>query len=219
MFDALSESLRAVSARSAAAPALVFAAGALSSVGPCVAPRFIAIAGIVARSSGADRLRLVALFCSGLTAAYASFGGASALLGGSLRYSQWIYGVLAVALGCAGLATLWREGEACRRLERRAPRSAGGVFLLGASFAFVISPCCTPLVAGILAYTSAASDPGYGAALLAVFALGHMLPLFAAAIGAGRVTDALGRIVDGAAAGVVGGSLLLALAGYYAVLA
>jgi cytochrome c-type biogenesis protein len=97
--------------------------------------------------------------------------------------------------------------------------SAGASFFLGASFALVVSPCCTPVVLGIVAYTSAAGSAVYGGALLACFAFGHALPLFAAACGARVIGSALQRHAVREAAGVLSAALMLALAAYYGILA
>ncbi len=48
----------------------------------------------------------------------------------------------------------------------------GGVIILGAIAALVISPCVGPFVAGILAYISTFQDPLFGFLILFVFAIG-----------------------------------------------
>lgn len=221
MFDPVSQGLAAAAARSAYAAPLAFLAGAVTSVGPCVAPRFIAIAGMTA---GAPRIRvwsLVAAFVAGLTATYAAFGAVSSLLARATAFSTYTYVLVAVALALSGVITLWRDGDRCDHRhedpERRYTR--GGAFLLGASFALVVSPCCTPLVAGILTYTSQAGTPLYGSALLACFALGHALPVLGVASGMSSVSSALGRFSVRQASSVVSATLMLGLAAYYAILA
>src|SRR5579875_305599 len=99
------------------------------------------------------------VFLAGLVAAYASFGTAASLLGGMRAYSSPVYAMVALALAVGGIVTLLHAEHCDDRMgppAQPAQRSFGGVFLLGASFAFVLSPCCTPLVAMILAYTSLA---------------------------------------------------------------
>jgi cytochrome c biogenesis protein CcdA len=95
----------------------------------------------------------------------------------------------------------------------------GGAMLLGASFALVVSPCCTPLVAGIVAYTSASGSAAYGSLLLVSFALGHALPIIPVAFGVNRAARLLQRHAVRQAASVVSATLMLALSAYYAVLA
>ncbi len=220
MFDPVSQGLAAVSTRNASAPALIFAAGAVTSVGPCVAPRFIAVAGLAAGKSRRDTALLACAFVVGLTATYAAFGAVSSLLGRATQFSTFTYFGVAAALAFGGALTLWREEKTCRHArERTANASAGGALLLGASFALVLSPCCTPVVLGILAYTSSTGNAAYASALLACYAVGHALPIAAVALGMHRVTALLQRHSVRQAAAVVSGTLMLGLAGFYAVLA
>lgn len=163
---------------------------------------------------------LVCSIICGLVAAYACFGAVASLLAPILQYSSAVYLVLAVALAIVGVRTLWR-GPQHRCAHGKTPENAGmgASFLLGASFAIVVSPCCTPLMAAILTYTSASGDPLYGSILLASFALGHAMPLAAVSAFAHKVTAAFSRMNLNDAAATVAAVLTLALAAYYAVLA
>jgi cytochrome c biogenesis protein CcdA len=220
MFDPVSGALRATSVHSAWAFPVVFAAGAFSSFGPCVAPRFIAVAGMSAGRRPRETAMLVGAFVCGLAAAYACFGAVASVLGKAVQYSTVVYAILAIALACAGSVTLWGfERHSCANDAIRKNTGAGASFLFGAFSALVVSPCCTPLAIAVIAYTSASADPLYGSGLLAAFAIGHALPL----IGAGAAAHHLSTLVLGAnlrnAANTVGAALMLALAAYYAVLA
>ncbi|HTV74131.1 MAG TPA: cytochrome c biogenesis protein CcdA, partial [Candidatus Acidoferrales bacterium] len=186
--DFFAQGMQAVATRSALAPVLVFSAGVLSSFGPCVAPRFIAVVSC-AGSSTSRMPAVVGAFLGGLVAAYAAFGFAASLVGRLVDIASWTYGAVALALLVGGILTLVRASphDHCHADHEVPPRalSFGGVFLLGASFAFVIAPCCTPLLATIIAYTSDVGDPVYGASMLAIFALGHGLPVGLLGLGAG----------------------------------
>lgn len=218
MIDPISEALRAASAHSPWAAPLVFAAGACTSAGPCVAPRFVAAAGIAGTKAGHKSAALLTAFIAGLTGAYASFGVAASLVTRAMHFSTAIYAVLALALGCAGLTSLLREERPCHaRDEQHA--SIGASLLIGAGLAFVVSPCCTPLIAGILAYTSAVGDPLYGGALMGCFAFGHTLPVLGIGAGSHRLSAILSRAKLRPAASTCASTLMLALAAYYAVLA
>lgn len=210
-------SAAAVARRAGAAPAFVFLTGVISSCGPCVAPRFVAIS---ACASEASRPRAAVLaFVTGLVCAYASFGFAASLFAGLHSLSSLVYGAVALALAAGGLVTITHAthgGE--RETTKRRPQTLGGLFLLGGSFAFVVSPCCTPLLATILAYTSLVGDRTYGATMLAAFALGHSTPLIAYGVLGLKGGEALRRIALGQAVSTVNGALMLALAGYYALL-
>ncbi len=221
MFDPLNGALRAASVHSAWAIPIVFATGALSSVGPCVAPRFIAAAGLTGGRARRESSIVMLSFISGLVVAYAGFGAAASLVGKAAQFSTYIYYALATALAFAGGAALWGTAETHRCIHFKVRRSTGigASFLLGASFALVVSPCCTPVVIAILAYTSASGDALYGSTLLAVFAVGHALPL----LGVGFGVQQLGELLAGprlrAAASTASATLMLSLAAYYAVLA
>ncbi|MGZ3499202.1 MAG: cytochrome c biogenesis CcdA family protein [Vulcanimicrobiaceae bacterium] len=221
MFDPVAIGMRAIAAHAAVAPAFVLLCGLASSLGPCVASRFVAVAGLAANLDRRSALGTAVAFVAGLTAAYTCFGVAFSLLGRLASLSHAIYWCVAAALCVGGVATIWREKPACSHAgERRGVSpSLGGAFLLGAACAFVVSPCCTPLLVGILAYTSEAGDPLYGALLLGLFAVGHAAPVIAAGLGASAAGSFLKRYAMTQAAAVVAGALMLALAGYYAVLA
>lgn len=220
MFDPVSQSLAAVSGRDSSAFPLVFVAGVVSSIGPCVAPRFIAAASLASAGGRRSAAAPVIAFVAGLTAAYAAFGAVASLLGRAAHWSAWTYWILAFALGVGGVLALWRGERACTH-DRETDRatSLGGALLLGASFALVVSPCCTPLVAAIVAYTSASGGAAYGSMLLACFALGHAFPIVPVAFGATGAVRLLQRYSVRQAACVVSATLMLALSAYYAVLA
>jgi cytochrome c biogenesis protein CcdA len=160
-------------------------------------------------------------FVFGLIFAYASFGAIAALVGRLLQFSTAIYALLALAMACCGTALLWREPRTECGNGRGAGHhtGAGAAFLLGASFALVVSPCCTPIVLGIIAYTSASGDPLYGSTLLAVFALGHALPVLCVGAGAQRLALILSNGIVKHAVSTTAAALMFALAAYYAVLA
>lgn len=221
MFDPFASEMRAIAAHSVYAPALALLCGAISSAGPCAASRFVAVASLSANRSGRGAFALAGTYIAGVAAVYMCFGASASLLGRIAALSHAIYFVVAAALGAGGVATLWRQAarspHECERAGSGA--SLGAAFMLGVSGAFVVSPCCTPLLSGILAYTSQAGDPAYGALMLAVFAVGHCAPVLAAGFGASLTGASLKRYAASEAAAVVSGALMLALAGYYAVLA
>lgn len=220
MLDPVAQGLEAVSARSAYAGPLIFAAGVASSIGPCVAPRFIAAAGLAAGRAPRQAMVLVLAFVSGLTLTYAAFGAASTLLSRAAQFSAYTYWTVAAALALGGCITLWRGETSCVHLHGAQRNvSAGAAVLLGSSFALVVSPCCTPLVIGILSYASASGNAGYASILLACFAVGHALPIVAAAFGVNGASRFLERHAVRQAASVISGALMFALSAYYAVLA
>ncbi len=222
MIDAVNAGLHAVATRSPFAYPLVFAAGAVTSIGPCAAPRYVALAALVNASH--RPWRTIAAFVAGLAGAYVVLGLGAGAVGVLWSASRFVYAALAIVLAVAGFATLVRGAgaphvHATGGAEHGARTSAGGTFLLGASSALIVSPCCTPIVAGIAGLTTAGGHVGTGVALLAAFACGHALPVvFAGALGT-RVAHTLRHVAASHAPAVVAGTLMLALAVYYGVLA
>jgi thiol:disulfide interchange protein DsbD len=251
VIDLLGESLRAVGTRSALAYPLVLGAGVVTSVGPCAAPRYVAVAAL-AQAARAP-WTIVAAFAAGLVAAYVALGAlasgvgtAASALGSLWSASSYVYGALATALLAGGVFTLVRATgtAASDRCERGTGCNAslscgaasgttmfgattrsggavsfGGVFLLGASSVLVVSPCCTPVVAGIAGLTLAKGRALDGIALLALFACGHAVPVaFAGALG-DRFASVLRRLAASQAPAIVSGALMIGLAAYYGVLA
>lgn len=226
MTDLLGESLRAVGSRSAVAYPLVFGAGIVTSIGPCAAPRYVAVAAL-AHAAHAP-WTIVLAFAAGLVGAYVALGAAAGVVGALWSASPAIYGALAFALLAGGIATLLRaapadDAHSCERRDvRRGSRGtagSGGAFLLGASSVLVVSPCCTPIVAGIAGLTIATSRTLDGVTLLAAFACGHVVPVaLAGALGA-RFAASVRRLAASQAPAIVSGSLMLALAAYYGALA
>ncbi len=221
--DAVSAGLQAVTVHSPLAYPLVFAAGVVTSIGPCAAPRYVALAALVnvSRRPG----RVVAAFVIGLVGAYVALGAAAGALGVLWSASRFVYVALAVLLGIAGCAMLLR-GDASAHVHAHTPddegcgrAGLGGTFLLGASSAFVVSPCCTPIVAGIAGLTIAGGHTGAGMALLATFACGHALPIVAAGALGARVARSVRQLAASHAPAIVTGTLMLALAAYYGTLA
>jgi cytochrome c-type biogenesis protein len=217
--DPLAAVSSAVAHGSPLAVGTIFAAGVASSIGPCVAPRYLAIAGF---ASGSRRpTHAAAAFVTGLIGAYLVLGYTAGWLGSIRALTTIVDACLAVALIAAGIIMIWRAEPAdhvrCGQETHDVP--VGGPFLLGAASAFVVSPCCTPMLAAIVATAAQLGRPLAGAAILACFAVGHALPLFLA----GTPGTLIGRLrLTGIAAqspAIVGGALLLALGSFYGALA
>jgi cytochrome c-type biogenesis protein len=219
--DVLGEALRAAGTRSALAYPLVFAAGIITSVGPCAAPRYVAVAALA--NASPRPWAIVAAFAAGLVGAYVALGCVAGALGGLWSASAAVYALLAAVLAIGGVVTLLRADgvehvHGAARIERNGA-SAGGTFLLGASSAFVVSPCCTPVAAGIAGLTITSGRAADGVALLAAFACGHAVPVLAAGALGTRLSGALRRFASSQAPPIVAGSSMLALAAYYGTLA
>ncbi len=184
--------------RAAAAPplltlALVFLGGLLSSASPCV---LAAVPLIVATVGGTSTSRQRALvltlaFVSGLVLCFTLLGALAALTGRLIGDvgPGWLVllGVVAVAMG-AHLARLVQVP-----LPQVSPsrlRGAGvlGAFALGALTGTLSSPCATPILVVILSLVAFERQVAWGILLLGVYALGHVVLLFAAGAVSGFAT-------------------------------
>jgi cytochrome c biogenesis protein CcdA len=221
VIDPIGAGLGAVAARSALAYPLVFAAGIITSAGPCAAPRYITAAAL---AGGPRSWPLLTAFGTGIAGAYVALGSAAGTLGALYSGSRALYLLLALALAAGGAVTLLRAGaghrhQASPRAGQSARASLGGAFLLGCASALVVSPCCTPVVMTIAGLTMGGGRSAEGAALLGAFGCGHALPVLAAGAIGTEISARVRAFGASSAAAVVAGSLMLALAAYYGTLA
>jgi cytochrome c biogenesis protein CcdA len=218
MIDPVSVAVDAVMRGDATRLPLVMLAGIVTSVGPCVAPRYVAVAALLGEKG---RTLTVATFIGGMLAAYLALGFGVGVLGQVTGHASTLYLILALALVGAGCATLYR-GPHCDHApdERRRsqPRRLSAVFSLGAASAFVVSPCCTPIVAAVLGMTAFDADPLARAALLGAFAIGHAAPLLLIGTFGTMCARTFRLWTASPAPAVVSGTLMLALGVYYGLL-
>ena len=215
MIDIVGASLRAVATHSAAAYPLVFLAGALTSLGPCAAPRYIAVAALMATAQRPARIAIS--FAAGLIGAYIGIATAVDALAALWSGSPLLYLMLAAVLAIGGLATLLRRPH--DHAHQGITAGPGSAFFLGTSSALVVSPCCTPVIGAIAGLTLSGERTAMGAVLALAFACGHALPIIGLAAGSAHLPDAIRRFAASPAPSIVAGTLMLALAVYYGALA
>lgn len=192
-------------------------AGLITSIGPCVAPRYLAAAGMFAASdSPLARLRLLTAFVVGTLSAYFAIATAGSLLFRLVSASPYVYFLTAAILAVFGVRTILRDDhdDDCR--TRRATPGLGGAFLLGMLSSAAISPCCTPVLVAFGAMSGLVTTPLGLSGLVAAFTAGHLAPLAFACAGANTFNRIVGRYRI--AASTVTGAIMMAVALYYAVL-
>lgn len=200
------------------APFAAFVAGAVTSMGPCVAPRIVAVVALAGESSGRTRWMRVSAFITGIAGSSLAAALSVSMFLQVERSAAITYWLIASALAIFGLRTLSSShGESCARVKTT-PASIGACFLLGASLGLIVSPCCTPIFVALAALRGVAIGP-YTIAILLAFALGHAVPLLLAALGGTRAASLMREQRVRGAVNVVSGALMIALAAYYAVLA
>jgi cytochrome c-type biogenesis protein len=214
MIDPVAVSVQAVESGSIARLPIVMLAGFLTSIGPCVAPRYVALAALLERGR---RMRTTLIFVAGMLAAYAALGFGAGLLGELTHHASTLYLILATVLVGMGLRALTAR-PVCTQTHDGHGARLSGAFSLGAASAFVVSPCCTPVVAAVLGMAAFDGDSWSRTTLLAGFALGHAAPLLAAAPGTSLLDRIGSRWYAGAAPALVSGTLMIALGLYYGLL-
>ena len=208
---------------------LLFGAGVLTSLTPCIYPMIPITAGVITGTAGEDATRgrvigLTLTYVLGLALLYAFAGllaGLSGTLFGALASSWWAQGLIALLLALFGLAMLdVLPVPAPRRLTSWAGSLGAGsypaVFLLGATSGLVAAPCGAPAFAAVLTWVSTTQSAGLGFLYLFVFSLGMtaLLVIVGVFSGSARVLPKAGTWMRWLkkAAGVV----LLIMAAWYA---
>lgn len=191
-----------------------FVAGLGSSIGPCVAPRFIAAASLAADRAG--RVRVLSLF-AGIVCGYIVLGMCTSLLAHISRYSSFVYAVLAIALLISGTHALLRRHK-CTPAKAPTGVPLGGAFLMGVSSVAIISPCCAPVVAAAAVLAGSKANLFSSCGLIASFALGHALPVLVAGTSVSMASFAARLLRTGEALRFAGAALTIALGGYFAIL-
>lgn len=195
---------------------LVLAAGAglSTSVGPCVAPRYLAMVGATSGRERGENLRVLGAFVGGSVLGYWLVANVAAVAARALALSAYVYAFIAAALIVSALVSLRRTGHHHDH-SQPSQTSLGGMFLLGVTTALTVSPCCTPVLAalGIMAV----HQPIEATLEVLAFSLGHLAPLGVAAIAGGTLSWLPTRYAS--AMTVVTAGITLALGCYYAVLA
>lgn len=198
--------------------ATAFGAGVVSSFGPCVAPRFLAITSFMAGKKGTRRWVHAGIFIFGLCSSYVLLSSAVGTIVRSSAYSSLVYSLLGTGLTVAGIATVVRTQRCSLRCVPAGRVSYGAPFMVGTLLATVASPCCGPLAAAVAGAGLAGQPAAWSYAVPAAFALGHATPLSVAALGWTGIETLLVRLPK-AATQTVFGALTIALGSYYALLA
>ena len=182
---------------------LLFIAGVLTSLAPCIYPMIPITAAIVGGTAVGNaprpRARTVALtltYVLGLALAYASvglFAGLTGTLFGAVSTNPWLYFTMANLLILAALAML--EVIPVRvpswLLTRAAAAGEGGtlsgVFVMGAASGLVAAPCSAPVMAAVLTWVTVTKSGVLGFIYLFVFSLGMCTLLIVVGLFSGTV--------------------------------
>ncbi|MDO8360254.1 MAG: cytochrome c biogenesis protein CcdA [Devosia sp.] len=184
---------------------LVFGAGVLSFLSPCVLPLVPPYLTYMSGSSF-DQLRVdhasagaiwrksvftSLFFILGFSAVFITFGATATAFGQAFRQALPIItpiaGLFIIAMGLHFLG-VFRIGFLDRQMRHSGPGAASGPlggFLLGLAFAVGWTPCIGPVLAAILSVAAVQDTAWQGAGLLGVYSLGLGVPFLLAGIAIG----------------------------------
>ncbi len=167
---------------------LVFLAGVLTSLNPCIYPMIPITAAIVGGQEVGDakppKWRTAILtfaYVFGLAAVYSTLGliaGVTGTMFGTVSTNPWLYFAMANVLLLSALAMF--DVVPIRlpvALTERAATvgtagRAGGAFVMGSMSGLVAAPCGAPVMAAILTWVGSQGSPALGFVYLLVFSLG-----------------------------------------------
>lgn len=184
---------------------LVFGAGVLSFLSPCVLPLVPpyltymsgssfdqlradgATAGVVWQKSVFTSI----FFILGFSLVFVTFGATATAFGQAFRQALPIItpiaGLFIIAMGLHFVGA-FRIGFLDRQLRSNGPAAASGPvggFLLGLAFAIGWTPCIGPILAAILSVAAVQDTAWQGAGLLGIYSLGLGVPFLLAGIAIG----------------------------------
>lgn len=184
---------------------VVFGAGVLSFLSPCVLPlvppylTYMSGASFEElREGGADsaavwkRAVITSLFfVLGFSLVFIALGATATALGQFMRQSLNILtpiaGIVILLMGLHFLG-VFRLGMLDRQIRHNGPASASGPlggFTLGLAFAIGWTPCIGPVLAAILSIAAGQETAAQGAGLLAIYSAGLGLPFILAGVAIG----------------------------------
>lgn len=208
--------------------ALMFGAGLVTSLTPCVYPMVPIVAGVLGGSGAQARSRARTLgytgvYVLGVSLVYASLGLVAGLTGslfGAISSNRWAFFAVGNLLLLFALAMLdVFPVSAPQRLLAWAGKfgggSVGGVFAMGATSGLVAAPCGAPAFAAALTFVSATGSAVLGFLYLFVFSLGMtaLLAVVGVLAGSGATLPRSGPWTAWIKRGA--GVVLLAMAEYY----
>ncbi len=193
-----------LSASPASALGLVFLAGVLTSLNPCIYPMIPITAAIVGGQTVGEgappKWRTVFLtlaYVTGLATVYSTLGliaGVTGTMFGTISTNPWLYFAMANLLVLAALAMLdvipvrLPAAIAQRAATAGTGGRAGGAFIMGAMSGLVAAPCGAPVMAAILTWVGSQGSPALGFVYLLVFSFGMCTLLVAVGLSSGALS-------------------------------
>jgi thiol:disulfide interchange protein DsbD len=180
---------------------VVFWAGVLTSLTPCVYPMIPVTVTYIGGAAAGRRRRAITLssvYVLGMTLVYSALGVVTALLGktfGRFTYNPWVYGAVGALIVLFGVFMLDILTIPVPRffsgVQTAGARKGGhgGALLMGTAAGFVAAPCTAPVLGLLLVYVARTRDVLWGGTLLFVFAIGLSTLLLVVGIGSGLLAN------------------------------
>ncbi len=189
-----------------------FLAGLGLSLTPCVLPMVPILSGILAgagrNNTGGRAFGLSVAYVLGMALTYTAAGIAAAAAGRQVQavFQQWwvitLFAAVFVALGVSmlGLFTLQMPVAVQTRIanisNRQSAGSFGGVAVMGALSALIVTTCVAPALVGALLVISQTGQIARGGAALFAMSIGMGTPLLVVGASAGRLLPRAGPWMD-----------------------
>ncbi|MFA4971645.1 MAG: cytochrome c biogenesis protein CcdA [bacterium] len=162
---------------------IVFLAGVLTSLTPCVWPVLPAVflfIGIHPHKRFAENLSIAGALVLGLILTYAALGMAAVALGRNLGFlfqQRWFLSVvviffIAMSLSMFGAFDVRLPRRLAQRIHKLGGEGYWGSFLAGVGLGLVASPCSGPVLAALLGHVALQRSFLVGFGLLVVFGMG-----------------------------------------------
>jgi len=178
---------------------LVFTAGLLSFLSPCVLPlipSYLSILGGlgIAKSEESTRSRLffsAVGFVLGFSGVFIAFGILVSrtffLMGGISKYINWAAGIIVIVLGLNVIFDFlkfvnYEKRPFLQKWMKPGIRGIPTAFIAGAAFGTGWTPCIGPILTGVLLMASQGGKTGIAVFYLAVYSAGLAMPFLLAAL-------------------------------------
>ena len=192
--------------------ACFYLGGLVLSCTPCVLPMVPILSGIIVGSgrpiTGSRSFALSVSYVLGMAITYAIAGVASAAAGKEVQamFQQWwviaLFAVVFIVLGLSmfGAFTVQMPAAVQSRLaelsNRQSAGTFGGVALMGALSALIVTTCVAPVLVGALLVISQTGAIGRGGAALFAAGIGMGTPLLIVGASAGKLLPKPGPWMD-----------------------
>jgi len=162
---------------------LAFLGGIIAGLNPCCLPIYPAAAGCCAalkKDTVRENIGVATLFILGGSVVTTILGVISGLAGQVFgQVGSWPFYVISIVpiiFGLYLLKVIHFKLPTFSGINLKA-RGALGAFFMGGLLGVVITPCATPILAGLLSYVATTGNPTWGGLLLFIYGIGIGIPI------------------------------------------